>query len=100
MLATTARVPCAPWLGIHAVSRPPASLSSPQAAAAARVSIGAGATRWFSIVRVTMVSQPSNRAGSNWSASPKEAATLVCASGKIGSAAVAADMSTTGGSKS
>ena len=57
MAARAARVPCAPWFGIHAVSRP----SAPQAAAAARVSIGAGATRWLTMVRETTTSQPSNR---------------------------------------
>ena len=54
-------MPCAPWFGIHAVSRP----SSPQAAAAALVSIGAGATRWFTIVRVVTTSQSSNRCSSS-----------------------------------
>ena len=57
MPASDERVPCAPWFGIHAVSRP----SSPQDAAAARVSIGAGATRWLTIVRETTTSHPSNR---------------------------------------
>ena len=52
-------MPCAPWFGIHAVSRP----SSPQTAAAALVSIGAGATRWLMIVWLTTTSQPSNRSG-------------------------------------
>ena len=69
-------VPCAPWFGIHAVSRP----SSPQTAAAARVSIGAGATRWFMIVRVVTTSHSSNRCSSSALASPKFAATLVPAS--------------------
>ena len=60
ILASAALVPCAPWFGIHAVSRP----SSPQTAAAARVSIGAGATRWLRIVRVTTTSQSSKRCSS------------------------------------
>ena len=44
--ASWALVPCAPWFGIHVVSRP----SSPHTAAAARISIGAGATRWLMMV--------------------------------------------------
>ena len=77
MPASDERVPCAPWFGIHAVSRP----SSPQAAAAARVSIGAGATRWLTIVRETTTSHPSNRSAARAEASPMVAATLVPASG-------------------
>ena len=94
MAARAARVPCAPWFGIHAVSRP----SSPQAAAAARVSIGAGATRWFSIVRLTTTSQSPNRPGSNCAVSPKDAATFVPASGNSSAGAPAASaISTTAG---
>ena len=78
MPARAARVPCAPWFGIHAVSRP----SGPQAAAAARVSIGAGATRWLAMVRETTTSQPSNRSAARAAASPKVAATLVLAGGE------------------
>jgi hypothetical protein len=77
MPASDERVPCAPWFGIHAVSRP----SSPQAAAAARVSIGAGATRWLTIVRETTTSHPSNRSSARAEASPIVAATLVPAAG-------------------
>ena len=40
-------------------------------------SIGAGATRWLTMVRVTTTSQPSNRSALSAAASPKEAATLV-----------------------
>src|SRR5438132_1352919 len=76
MAARAARVPCAPWFGIHAVSRPLA-----QTAAAARVSIGAGATRWLTMVRETTTSQPSNRAAARVDASPKLAATLPPAAG-------------------
>ena len=75
--ARTLRVSWAPWFGIQAVSRP----SSPQAAAAARVSIGAGATRWLTMVRLTTTSQPSNRSGWSAAASPKVAVTFVPASG-------------------
>ena len=100
MPASAARVPCAPWFGIHAVSLP----SAPQAAAAARVSIGAGATRWLAMVRETTTSQPSNRSAARAAASPKVAATLVPAPGnstavRPGTAAASA-MSTTGGSAS
>ena len=77
MPASDERVPCAPWFGIHAVSRP----SSPQDAAAARVSIGAGATRWLTIVRETTTSHPSNRSAASAERSPNEAATLVPAAG-------------------
>jgi hypothetical protein len=77
MPASDERVPWAPWFGIHAVSRP----SSPQAAAAARVSIGAGATRWLTIVRETTTSHPSNRSAASVERSPNEAATLVPAAG-------------------
>ena len=96
--ARAARVPCAPWFGIHAVSLP----SGPQAAAAARVSIGAGATRWLTMVRETTTSQPSNRSAARAAASPKVAATLVPAAGNstAASAASASAMSTTGGSTS
>ena len=101
MPASAARVPCAPWLGIHAVSLPSAS----QVAAAARVSIGAGATRWLTMVRETTTSQPSNRPAARAAASPKVAATLLPAAGKstvslpvIDMAAPA--MSITGGSTS
>ena len=69
ILARAPRVPCAPWFGIQAVSRP----SSPQAAAAARVSIGAGATRWLTMVRLTTTSQPSNRSARSAAASPNVA---------------------------
>ena len=51
--------------------------SSPQTAAAARVSIGAGATRWLMIVWVTTTSQPSNRSGLSADASPQSPATFV-----------------------
>jgi len=98
MPARAARVPCAPWFGIHAVSRP----SAPQTAAAARVSIGAGATRWLAIVRETTTSHPSNRSAAMAARSPKEAATLVPAAGNSrGEPSVAASvMSITGGSGS
>ena len=90
-------MPCAPWFGIHAVSRP----SSPQTATAARGSIGAGATRWLTIVRVTTTSQPSNRSALSAAASPKEAATLVPASGnRTTPPSAASAMSITGGSGS
>ena len=90
-------MPCAPWLGIHAVSRP----SSPQAAAADRDSIGAGATRWFTIVRLTTTSQPSNSFGSSSVSSPKRPTTFVPASGnsRVLSAS-ASSMVTTAGSGS
>ena len=71
-------VPCAPWLGIQAVSRP----SSPQAAAPDRLSIGAGATRWFWMTAETTTSQPSKRSGLLALASPWVQTTLVPASGK------------------
>ena len=96
--ASAPRVPWAPWFGIQAVSRP----SSPQAAAAARVSIGAGATRWLMMVRLTTTSHPSNRSGRSADASPKVAVTFVPASGnsRLGGSSAAATMSTTGGSGS
>ncbi len=72
----SSRVPWAPWFGIQLISLP----SSPQAAAAARDSIGAGATRWLVNVWVTTTSQPSNRSGFRLLASPKFATTLVPAS--------------------
>ena len=91
------RVPCAPWFGIHAVSRP----SSPQAAAPARTSIGAGATRWFMIVCRTTASHSSNRCSSSAAGSPKLAAILVPASSnKITSSDAAAARLTTAGSGS
>ena len=101
MAARAWRVPCAPWFGIHAVSLP----SSPQTATAARVSIGAGATRWLTIVRETTTSQPSNRPAARAAASPKLAATLLPAAGNsrpVSSpvAAAASAISTTGGSMS
>ena len=97
MPARAARVPCAPWFGIHAVSLP----SAPQSAAAARVSIGAGATRWLTMVRETTTSQLSNRSAASVAASPKVAATLLPAAGKsTDSLAAAPAMSTTGGSTS
>ena len=98
MAARAARVPCAPWLGIHAVSRP----SPPQTAAAARVSMGAGATRWFAIVRLTTASQPSNRLASKLAGSPNVAATLVPASGNSSPSVPprASAISTTAGSTS
>ncbi len=101
MPASAARVPCAPWLGIHAVSLPCAS----QAATAARVSIGAGATRWLTIVRETTISQLSNRSAARAAASPKVAATLRPAAGKSTVSLPVADMAapampTTGGSTS
>ena len=46
-------LPCAPWLGNHTVSRPSAS----QAAAAARTSRGAAATRWLTISAETTTAQ-------------------------------------------
>jgi hypothetical protein len=96
--ASAPRVPCAPWFGIQAVRRP----SAPQAAAAARTSIGAGATRWLTIVRETTTSHPSNRAGSRAAASPMVAATLVPAAGNSTTAfsSAAVLMSITGGSAS
>ena len=98
MAASAARVPCAPWFGTHAVSRP----SGPQAAAAARTSIGAGATRWLAIVRETTTSQSPNKSASSPAASPNVAATLVPAAGNSTAApvAVASPMSTTGSSAS
>ena len=91
-------MPCAPWFGIHAVSRPPGS----QAAAAARVSIGAGATRWLRIVRETTTSQPSNRSAFSAAGSPKVAATLLPTAGNstADSGRAASAMSTTAGSRS
>ncbi len=96
--ASAPRVPCAPWFGIHAVSRP----SAPHAAAAARVSIGAGATRWLLMVRVTTTSQSSNRSARRAAASPKVMATLLPASGnsRAASGSAALVMSTTTGSGS
>ena len=98
MPAKAVRVPCAPWFGIHAVSLP----SGPQTAAAARVSIGAGATRWLTMVRETTTSQPSNRSAARAAASPKVAATFVPAAGNstVASAVSASAMSMTGGSAS
>ena len=98
MPARAARVPCAPWFGIQAVSRP----SAPQAAAAARVSIGAGATRWLTIVRETTTSHPSKRSATRAEASPMVAATLVPAAGNSTGApsSAAVVMSITGGSAS
>ena len=98
MPASDERVPCAPWFGIHAVSRP----SSPQDAAAARVSIGAGATRWLTIVRETTTSHPSNRSAARAEASPMVAATLVPAAGNStgASPSAAVVMSMTGVSMS
>jgi hypothetical protein len=77
MAASTPRVSCAPWFGSHTVSLP----SSPQIAAAALVSIGAGARRWLTIVRETTTSQPSNRSAASAAASPNAAATLPPAAG-------------------
>ena len=96
--ASAARVPCAPWFGIHAVSLPP----GPHTAAPARVSMGAGATRWLAMVRERTTSQPSNRSAASAEASPKVAATLVPAAGKRtgASSSVAVIMSITGGSTS
>jgi hypothetical protein len=96
--ASAPRVPWAPWFGIQAVSRP----SSPHAAAAARVSIGAGATRWLTMARLTTTSHPSNRSAWNAAASPKVAVTFVPASGnrRLGGSSAAAAMSTTAGSGS
>ena len=90
-------MPCAPWFGIQAVSRPSAQL-----AAAALVSIGAGATRWLTIVRETTTSQPSNRSAANLAGSPNDAATLLPAPGNStgASPSVAAAASTTAGSGS
>ena len=98
MPASALLVPCAPWLGIHAVSRPSAS----HRAAAARVSIGAGATRWLRMVRETTTSHPSNRSAFSASGSPNVAATLVPAAGKSTAAdgPSASAMSTTTGSTS
>ena len=97
MPARAPRVPCAPWFGIHAVSLP----SSSQDAAAARVSIGAGATRWLTMVRDTTTSQPSNRSAFSAERSPNEAAIFVPAAGNstvwLDSASA---MSTTAGSTS
>ena len=95
--ASAPRVLAAPWFGIHAVSRPSAS----QTAAVARVSMGAGATRWLAIVWETTTSQPSNRPESNWSRSPNEAATFVPAAGNSGVPSEAASaMPTTAGRSS
>ncbi len=98
MAASAPWVPCAPWFGIQAVHRP----SAPQAAAAARTSIGAGATRWLTIVRETTTSQPSNRSAARAAASPMVAATLVPAAGNStgASSSAAVLMSITGGSTS
>ena len=71
-------VPCAPWFGIQAVSRP----SSPQTAAPDRLSIGAGATRWFWMTSETTTSHPSNRSGLLSLSSPNLTTTFVSASGK------------------
>ena len=91
-------VPCAPWLGIQAVSRP----SSPQTAAAERLSIGAGATRVFWMVSLATTSHPSNRSGLVADASPNVQTTLVPASGNSSpfSPASASFMLTTAGRKS
>ena len=90
-------VPSAPWFGIHAVSLP----ASSQDAAAARVSIGAGATRWLTMVRDTTTSQPSNRSAASKDRSPNEAATFVPAAGNSTVALESASaMSTTAGSTS
>jgi hypothetical protein len=98
ILARLARVPCAPWLGIHAVSLP----SGPHCACAARVSIGAGATRWLTMVRDTTTSHPSNRSAFSAARSPNVAATLLPAAGNSTAepGAAASVMSTTGGSTS
>ena len=98
MAARALRVPCAPWFGIHAVSRPPGS----QTAAAARVSIGAGAIRWLRMVRETTTSHPANRSAASAARSPKVAATLLPAAGNSTAApgASASAISTTGGSGS
>jgi len=97
MRASAVLVVCAPWFGIHAVSRP-----SAQIAAAARVSSGAGATRWLRIVRVTVTSHPSNRPASSAAGSPNVAATLLPAAGNSTAApgACAPAISTTGSSTS
>ncbi len=93
--ASVALLPWAPWLGIQAVSRP----SSPQTAAAARPSIGAGATRWLRIVRVTTTSQSSNRCSS--SSAPYVVTVLVPAAGNSRVSSPAASCgSTTAGSGS
>ena len=91
-------VPCAPWLGIQAVSRP----SSPQEAAAERDSIGAAATRRFWMISLTTTSHPANRSGSLPAASPNVQTTLVPAAGNSRpfSADSASFMSTTAGSGS
>jgi len=98
MPASALRVPCAPWFGIHAVSRPSAS----QTAAAARVSIGAGATRWLTMVRETTTSQPANRSSFSVAGSPKVAATLLPTAGNSTAAGgvSACAASTTAGSTS
>jgi hypothetical protein len=95
MSARALRVPCAPWFGIHAVSLP----SAPQTAAAALVSIGAGATRWLTMVRETTTSQPSNRSAARAALSPKVAATLLPTAGnsRPDSPAAASTAWTTGG---
>jgi hypothetical protein len=94
--ATSSRVDCAFCVEHHSVSRP----SSPHAAAAARVSSGAAASRWLLIFRVTTTSQPSNRASSNGFLS-KATAMFVPASGKSStSPARLSSMSTTAGSGS
>ncbi len=98
ILARASRVPCAPWFGIQAVSRP----SSPHVAAAARVSIGAGATRWLMMVRLTTTAQPSNRSARSAAASPNVAVMFVPASGnrRLGGSSAAPARSTTAGSGS
>ena len=90
-------MPCAPWVGIHAVSRP-----SSHSAAAARVSIGAGATLWLTMVRETTTSQSANRSAFSAAGSPKVAATLLPAAGNSTAApgSSASVISTTGGSRS
>ena len=65
------------------------------------VSIGAGATRWFTMVRETTISQPSNRSAARAAASPKVAATLLPAAGNSTVSLSAASVrSTTAGSMS
>ncbi len=85
----------APWLVHQTVTRP----SSPQAAAAARLSSGTGATRWLTIDWVTTTSQPSKKSAG--AGSPNEAMTLVPASGNSStSSEAAAAVPTTAGSGS
>ena len=75
-IPTTADLlPCAPWLGIHSVSRP----SSPQTAAAARTSSGATATRWFTISWLTTTLQSAKR--SSAASTSRFITTLLPASG-------------------